>query len=64
MVTKYTKSGLPYKTPPYTEEEIDEFDQLMINVRSITVIHSAPTGNGYRRAPMPESKIDDDDLLE
>jgi hypothetical protein len=55
MVTKYTKHGYPYKTPPYTEEEIDEFDRVMDNVGSITVVYSGPAGNRYK-APRRQSQ--------
>jgi hypothetical protein len=64
MVTKYTKDGYPYQTAPYTEEEIDEFDQLMMNVGPITVTYSGPAGNRFKAEPLPKPKQDDDDLLE
>jgi hypothetical protein len=66
MVRKYTKAGNPYNEPPYTEEELDDFDQRMSNVSSITIVYSGPAGDRYRTAPTPppKTKQEDDDLLD
>jgi hypothetical protein len=64
MVKKYTKMGHPYNEPPYTEEELDDFDRRMSNAGPITIVYSGPAGDRYRTAPPPpKTKQEDDDLL-
>jgi hypothetical protein len=64
MVRKYTKDGHPYNEAPYTAEEEEYLHRHMEGDGSpITVVFSGPAGDRYR-APPPNPKQKDDDLLD
>lgn len=52
MALYYSKNGLPFKGPPYSEEERDEFEQRLRRGGAVTVIHQ-------RQPVRPEPSQDD-----